>query len=97
MDAVHPDPSSFGEPVAAPVVAPAPSVPSPTLTEAAQAMEQAAEEILAAVKPAAPEPVAQPAPIAGDTPRQVIARGPEAGWHELSGLSNGVTGSIVKE
>jgi hypothetical protein len=91
MAEVHPDPSTFGQPVVAPVAAPAPVEPAPSvLQEVEVKVEEVAHEVEQLVHPAAP---AAPAPVEAPAVAEVAAvvSRVEDGWHVLSGLNNGVT------
>lgn len=88
MAEVHPDPSTFGTPEAAPVVAPAPGPAPSVLQEVEAKVEDVAHEVEQLVHQEQPAPTPAVAPVE-DAP--AIEHRVEDGWHTLSGLSNGVT------
>lgn len=102
MAEVHPDPSTFGQPVVAPEAAPAPAVPAVApaadiqqveaqVEAVAQEVAQLAQEAPAPA-PEAPVPALEPAP----TPAVVAPRYLDAGRHLLSGLGQSVTLPPIK-
>jgi hypothetical protein len=96
MAEVHPDPSTFGQPVVAPVAAPAPVEPAPSVLQDVEVkVEEVAHEVEQLVHPEQPAPAAPAAPAPVEAPAvaevAAVASRVEDGWHVLSGLSNGVT------
>jgi hypothetical protein len=89
MAEVHPDPSTFGQPVAAPVAAPAPVEPAPSVLQDVEVkVEEVAHEVEQLVHPEQPAPTPAAAPVEDSV---AIEYRVEDGWHTLSGLSHGVT------